>query len=495
MKKTINILSLLCVIIFVSGCSEDKIELTGRGILVGKVVSQGDNTPLENARVSTSPNTSIVFTDENGNYQISDIEVGTYSVQAQKEGYLTKFESATINDDATINIVFELDVETANNDAPNAPTLVTPSNNTIDTDLIVELTWEGSDPEEDQLTYSVQLLNDQNSDVLQYSDLTDTTLTVSGLMYNTKYFWQVTATDGINNPVASTVFNFTTLEFPEHRVFFTRKINGNNVIFSSDESGNTLQLTSANTNSWRPRRASSVDKLAFLSNNGGQTHLFTMDLDGSNISQVTNAVAVNGFNLEEIDFEWKDNDTKLLFPNFDKLYEIEVSGTGLTQLYQTINGHFITEVDWNPASNKIALKTNDNSGYQVEIFTINLSGVVQDIVLQGVNGAAGGLDFSYDGTKLVYTYDLSANQNVDYRQFNSNMFIYDLTTTTATNISLTKPAGTNDLDPQFSPNEAQLIFVNTSNDGVSQRNIMTIDISDLSIRELFLEDGKMPDWK
>ena len=116
-------------------------------------------------------------------------------------------------------------------------------------------------------------------------------------------------------------------------------------------------------------------------------------------------------------------------------------------------------------------------------------------MLQGVNGAAGGLDFSYDGTKLVYTYDLSANQNVDYRQFNSNMFIYDLTTTTATNISLTKPAGTNDLDPQFSPNEAQLIFVNTSNDGVSQRNIMTIDISDLSIRELFLEDGKMPDWK
>ena len=64
MKKTINILSLLCVIIFVSGCSEDKIELTGRGILVGKVVSQGDNTPLENARASTSPNTSIVFTDE-----------------------------------------------------------------------------------------------------------------------------------------------------------------------------------------------------------------------------------------------------------------------------------------------------------------------------------------------------------------------------------------------------------------------------------------------
>ena len=319
MKNSFKYLALVLVLIFVASCSEDKIELTGRGTLVGKVVSQGDNTPLENVRVSTSPNTSIVFTDSNGNYEINDVEVGTYSVQVQKEGYLTKFESATINDNATTNIVFELDVETANNDAPDAPILMLPENDAIDTDLEVTLEWTATDPEEDDLTFTVEILNDQNNDVITFSDLTGTTLIVSGLMYNTKYFWQVTANDGINNPVSSSVFNFKTLEFPEHRVFFTRKINGNNVIFSSDDAGNVLQLTSSTSNAWRPRKANSIDKLAFLSNNGGQTHIFTMDLDGSNIQQITSSVPVNGFDLEELDFEWKSNDTQFLYPNFDKL--------------------------------------------------------------------------------------------------------------------------------------------------------------------------------
>ena len=495
MKTSLKYLALVFVLIFVTSCSEDKIQLTGRGTLVGKVVSQGDNTPLENARVSTSPNSSIVFTDASGNYQISDIEVGTYSVQVQKEGYLTKFESATINDEATTNIVFELQLETANNNAPDAPILVSPTNNTVNTDLTVDLVWTGSDPEDDVLTYSVEILNDQNNDVLTFTDLTDTTLTVSGLMYNTKYFWQVTASDDINNPVSSTVFNFKTLEFPLHRVFFTRKINGNNVIFSSDDDGNVLQLTSENSNAWRPRRANTIDKLAFLSNNGGQTHLFTMDLDGSNIQQVTNSVPVNGFNLEEIDFEWKSNDTQLLYPNFDKLYQIDVSGSGLTQLYQTTNGNFITEVDWNQSNAIIALKTNNSVGYEVEIFTINTAGVIQDIVLQSVSGAAGGLDFSYDGSQLLYAYDISGSENVDYRQFNSNLFIYDFSTSMALNVSTDKPAGTNDLDPRFSPNEAELIFVNTSNDGVSPRNITKLELADVTNRTLFIPDAKMPDWK
>lgn len=495
MKNSFKYLALVLVLIFVASCSEDKIELTGRGTLVGKVVSQGDNTPLENARVSTSPNTSIVFTDSNGNYEINDVEVGTYSVQVQKEGYLTKFESATINDNATTNIVFELDVETANNDAPDAPILMLPENDAIDTDLEVILEWTATDPEEDDLTFTVEILNDQNNDVMTFSDLTDTTLTVSGLMYNTKYFWQVTANDGINNPVSSSVFNFKTLEFPEHRVFFTRKINGNNVIFSSDDAGNVLQLTSSTSNAWRPRKANSIDKLAFLSNNGGQTHIFTMDLDGSNIQQITSSVPVNGFNLEELDFEWKSNDTQFLYPNFDKLYNINTTGSGLTQIYQTVNGNFITEVDWNQANSRIALKTNNSVGYEVEIFTINTSGVVQDIVLQGVNGAAGGLDFSYDGTKLLYTYDVSGSENVDYRQFDTDIFIYDFVSSSATNLSTDKPAGTNDLDVQFSPNEAEVIFMNTSNDGVSQNNIMKLEIIDVTNRSLFIEDGKMPDWK
>ncbi|MEL0645539.1 carboxypeptidase regulatory-like domain-containing protein [Olleya sp. Ti.3.14] len=495
MKTFSKYISLLVIILLVVGCSEDKVSFSGTGSITGKVVSKGDNVPLENTRVSTNPSSSIVFTDASGDFVINNVAIGTYSVQAQKDGYLSKFESATVTEDNSVNVIFELDVETANNDAPNAPILVTPANNAINQTLTVDLTWVGTDPEDDDLVYQVQILNDQNSDVLNYTDLTDTTLTVSGLDYGIKYFWQVSASDNINDPVLSETFNFKTIEFPSNRVFFTRKINGNNVIFSADSDGNEYQLTSSGSNSWRPRKASNIDKLAFLRSNGGQTQIYTMDLNGSNVAQVTNSISVNGFNLEELDFEWKDDNTKFVYPNFDKLYQINVDGSGLTQIHQTLNANFITEVDWNQFTQRLAIKTNNASGYNVEIYTINNSGTILDYVLQGVNGAAGGLDYSFDGTKLLYTYDVSGNQNTDYRQLNNHIFIYEIATSAVDDISLNKPAGTNDLDPKFSPNEAQVIFVNTSNDGISQKDIVVIDVLITNDRALFLENAKMPDWK
>lgn len=495
MKTIIKYIALSLFLILLSNCSEDKIELSGRGTITGKVVSVGDNVPLENTKISTSPVSSIVFTNEDGDFTIPDVEVGTYSVQAEKDGFLSTFESANVIDNASANVIFELDIETANNDAPDAPVLNSPENNAVDQNLTLDLVWTGIDPEMDDLTYEVEVLNDQNTDVLLFTDLTDATLTLSGLNYGTKYFWQVSASDGINSPVLSDVFSFNTIQFPENRIFFTRKINGNNVIFSTDEAGNELQLTSENANSWRPRKASNVNKLAFLKTDGGQTHVYTMNLDGSDVFKVTNTVAVNGFNQEELDFEWKDNNTKLVYPSFDALYEINASGSGLNMIHQTANGNFISEVDWNQNNQQLALKTNDASGYNIEIYTITNSGALVAIVLQGVNGGAGGLDFSFDGNKLLYTYDVSANENAEYRQLDSRLFIYDFTTLTVTDLSVNKVPGTNDLDPKFSPNEAEVIYVNTSNDGISQNNLKTVNVIDISIFTDLNMDAKMPDWK
>ncbi|AUC77373.1 carboxypeptidase regulatory-like domain-containing protein [Olleya sp. Bg11-27] len=495
MKVTLKHISLVFIIAFLCSCSEDKVSLTGTGSVTGKVVSKGDNLPLENTKISTNPSTSIVFTNASGEFTINNAAIGTYSVQAQKEGYLSKFESASVTEDNAVNVIFELDIETANNDAPNTPVLSSPTNNAIEQTLSLDLVWTGSDPEEDDLVYEVQILNDQNSEVLMYTDLIETTLSVSGLDYNTKYFWQVSASDNINALVLSETFNFTTIEFPANRVFFTRKINENNVIFSVDSDGNVYQLTSSSSNSWRPRKAIGLDKLAFLRSNGGQTHIYTMDLNGSNITQVTSNIAVNGSNLEELDFEWKSNSTAFVYPNFDKLYQIYTDGSGVVQLHQTLNGNFITEVDWNQSTQSMAVKTNNAVGYNVEIYTINTTGVIQDYVLQNVNGAAGGLDYSFDGLKLLYTYDVSGNQNTEYRQLNTHMFIYTIATAMSQDLSTSKQAGTNDLDVRFAPNEADVIFVNTSNDGISQNNIYKMSLDLEETRTLLVSDGKMPDWK
>jgi len=220
-----------------------------------------------------------------------------------------------------------------------------------------------------------------------------------------------------------------------------------------------------------------------------------MDLDGSNLFQVTQNIPINGFNLEELDFTWANNDSSIYYSNFDKLYQISPNGTGLSEVYQTTDGSFITEVDWNEQTSTIAIKTNNSIGYDASIFTINTSGVVQDMILNNVDGAIGGLDFSFDGSKLLYTYDITGNENSEYRQLDSNMFIYDFIAMTSDNVSDGKEVGTNDLDARFSPNEAKVIFVNTSNDGISQKNIYTMIVSDAISRTELFQDANMPDWK
>jgi Tol biopolymer transport system component len=74
------------------------------------------------------------------------------------------------------------------------------------------------------------------------------------------------------------------------------------------------------------------------------------------------------------------------------------------------------------------------------------------------------------------------------------MFIYNFNNSQRTDLSVQKEDGTNDLDPRFSPNEASVIFVNTSNDGISQRNIFKQLISNNTRTELFT-DSSMPDWE
>lgn len=91
---------------------------------------------------------------------------------------------------------------------------------------------------------------------------------------------------------------------------------------------------------------------------------------------------------------------------------------------------------------------------------------------------------------------MSGYQSDDYRQLNSRMFIYNFSTNTSVDISENKPEGTNDLDPRFSPNEAEVTYVNTSNDGISEMviELTTIENQGESDREELYYNAKMPDW-
>lgn len=501
MKKIINLIVLITVSLFLS-CQEDTIDVVGIGTITGRVVEANSFKPIENAKVSLSPTNNTVFSDEQGYFTFEDIETGDYSVSAAKEDYLTSFESATVTADAAVNVIFEMEDDNALNKPPTTPILRTPEDSSEGLELSVELTWSSTDPDGDEILYRLQVKNDYDNEIIEVLDIADSSYVISDLKYGVKYFWQIAANDGVNEEVLSTVNSFKTKINPDNRYLYVKKFtNNNNVIYSASfneddaVAKNEVQLTLEEFNSWRPRKNQTSNRIAFLQTANNATHLFTMKTDGSDVFQVTSAVPVNGNNMNEMDFSWSSNGDRLIYSNYDKLYMINKDGSGLQLIYQTLDGSFISECDWSNDGNMIALKTNDINGYNVSIYTINMSGTVLTTILSGVNGAAGGLNISVDNKLLVYTYDVSGYESSNNRQLDTKMYIYEFSTTLSTDISINKELGTNDLDPRFSPNEAEVIFVNTSNDGVSTKTIYRTSIIADSDRDEMFEDAFMPDWE
>ena len=501
MKAYINILILLVSFFSFTSCSEELVDQAQTGILRGKVVKKGTNQPIVNAKVFTTPSTQTTFSDKDGMFEIKDIPAGNYSVKAELSGYVSNFQAVNIqNENQVVTIVFEMDDDESLNSPPSTPTLLSPIDNAVNQPLSVQLSWNATDPDKtDSLTYKLTVKNNINTDVIQVNDLKVKTYTLSNLMFGVSYFWQISVSDGIHPDVLSPVFKFTTSATPANRYHYVRKLNGNFVIISSDVQGNSFQLTNASNSSWRPRKNNNSGLIAFLRNDAGGSHIFTSNPDGSNVFKVTQ-VPVAGFNQNELDFSWNTTGSAFLYSNFDKLYKINKDGTGQQLVYTTPDGSLISEVDWSYDNTKVAIKTNNFSGYNTKILIIDMLGNVLQNVFSATTGATGGLNFSIDGQKLLYTHDVSGYQDSNYRQLDSHIFIYNLINNTIIDASAEsdKPIGTNDLDPRFSPNNSQIIMMNTSNDNISQKNILTIDLNNTGvdfIRAVLFSNGEMPDYE
>lgn len=497
MKKLIYILLLGIFPLLLSSCSEDLVDKVQTGTVKGIAIKKGSNEPLKNVKVLTTPSTETVFTGDDGTFIIENIPVGDYSLKAELNGYLTSMQGISIkNTGQTVSVVFELSDDNSLNSAPTAPVLVSPVDNGVNQPLSVDLVWTATDADStDVLKYKVVIKNDFDANVIEVKDLTEQHYFLENLKFGVTYYWQVTVEDGINPPVNSAVFRFKTNAVPNNRFHYVRKTGGNYYIVSSNESNTNFNFTPLTANSWRPRMNQNAGLIAFLKTVAGSTHIFTANPDGSNVKQVTN-LPVSGFNTAELDFSWNTNGKELLYPSFTKLYRINKDGSGLELVYTTPDGSFISECDWSYDGSKIAIKTNDPNGYNVKIRVIDMMGNVLATVVENLPGAAGGLNWSVDGVSLLYTRDVSGYQDNNYRQLDTHIFIYNMTTNASQDISTLseKPTGMNDLDPRFSPNNAEIIFTNTSNDGISVRNIMKIELQEY-VRTALFPDAEMPDWE
>jgi len=115
-------------------------------------------------------------------------------------------------------------------------------------------------------------------------------------------------------------------------------------------------------------------------------------------------------------------------------------------------------------------------------------------LISNLPGTVQSPSFSINGQQILYTHDISGLESPDGRQLDSRIFIYDIVGGTSTDISSSKPAGTNDLNPRFSPTGAQVIFENRSNDNSGASSIWIVDLVSKARKQVF-SNASMPDWR
>lgn len=482
----------ICLLIFIS-CKEEYIEPKQAGTLKGKVLHGLDYTPIENAIIKMTPFHATVLTDADGSFIIESVPVGGYTLEVRKEGYKKELLTVQVVEESFNEVDILLSPEITSNTAPNTPINLFPGNYAENQEVNLLLRWRATDiNENDELKYTLYFFKEgQPNGMPLAQNITDTFYQVNNLEFDATYHWQVEVTDQNSSSVFSPVWTFKTVSYPLHRFRWTRKVDEKFQIFCSDEQGNILQMTHGPLSCWRPRLSPDRKRIAFLSNQGIEPHLFVMDTDGSNVEQITE-IPVAGVDILGVDFCWSPNSTHLLYVNNDRLFSIRRDGTDLHLVAQAPDNMQFASVDWTEHGNLKVVRLTGTNVYQSEIRLLDEDGNWTTLV-EDEPGKTGNAVFSLDGTKILYTHDVSGFQNLNGRQLNSHIFMLDVTTGEITDLSVEKPAGTNDLDPRFSPNGSQVIFTNTSNDGISTRLLYKVDLSG-SERELIVDDAEMGDW-
>ena len=481
--------------LFWTGCQEDTIEPKLFGNVFGEVLERDDNVPIEQATVSTNPPTSSVFTDAGGRFVLDNIPEGTYSLRAEKNGFLTQVASVTVFGDVDANVIVRMESDTLDNTPPSPPLLIAPLEGALDQNVELSLQWSATDVDvDDELTYDIILFNfDMSQSQTILSGSTDTTFLLSDLDYNTNYFWQVVVNDGFNTPVLGPVWGFKTIEFPDHRFLFARSTNGKYDIFSADGLGSEIQLTEGTGSSWRPRMNPQRNKIAFISNQNIQPQLYTMDRDGKNVEKIT-TLPISGGDLLELDFSWSPDGTKILYMANSNLFTINIDGTGLTAFSQAPRDFTFVECDWTAQGDFIVSRIVGEDYYTSFISTIDNQGNFGQFVVIDSRGATGGPKLSIPGTDILYTQDASGFESQDERQLDARIFTRNIQSSMTFDLSSEKENGTNDLDPIYSPDGSRILFTNTNNDGISVKNILVMNL-DGTDREILFENAEMAEWK
>ena len=121
--KPIFILFLLAVL--AASCSKTNLEPEEFGDIEGIIIDSETEEGIENVNISTTPPSSSILTGSDGSFQINNLPVGGYTIQARKPGFKNNSVSIAVRaEDVTTVRIFLEPVEEEEEDPPVEETVI-----------------------------------------------------------------------------------------------------------------------------------------------------------------------------------------------------------------------------------------------------------------------------------------------------------------------------------------------------------------------------------
>ena len=193
-----------------------------------------------------------------------------------------------------------------------------------------------------------------------------------------------------------------------------------------------------------PAGASGPESIAFESNRFGNSQIFTMNPDGSNVVQLTDDPSSATDTLPSI----SPNGHTVVYQSdvsgTDQIWAINGDGTDPRQL---TSGSSNQQPTFSPDGTKIAFDSNRSGNFQ--LFVMNADGSSQTQVMT-TDGNVGGSSWSPDGSQIAYNDDTNGTNEIYTVAVGTGVVTGPLTTAT------TDGANTN---PHWSPEGSKILFV------------------------------------
>ncbi len=211
--KLVKILTYVFSVLFVMGCEEDKLDIEKFGTITGVILDSESYDPLQGVQVATSPASSSALTGDDGAFSFGKVAEGEIAVTANKADYLTNSVSVAVYDDENTDITFYLEKDDDDVGWVEFYDPV-PGNGAVDQSISFTFQWSvDQEHASKELCYTVYIYT-SNSTVQNVvgESLDDTEVVVSGLSYETAYYWYVVAKHEGERVANSPTWTFKTEE-------------------------------------------------------------------------------------------------------------------------------------------------------------------------------------------------------------------------------------------------------------------------------------------